>query len=96
MDYSGRLCSGSAARRQARIRDEIDMVTALERGLDLKEAEMADDASTVLVDDIGQFEQSDTSAGLAGGSRCSGESSLPPRAVRPAGARDLQGGGSLQ
>ncbi len=96
MDYSGCLYSGSAARRQTPIRNKIDMAAALECGLDLEEAELANDALTALVDNIGQFKHSDASACLAGGGHRSSESSLPPRTVRPVGARDLQGGGSLR
>ena len=84
MDYSNRLCSGSAARRRVADRDETDMIEALERGLDLKEADMAGDDSAAPVE-IGQFEQVDASARLRGGGRRGGESSLPPFAVRQAG-----------
>jgi hypothetical protein len=56
MDYSNRLRSGSVA---------INMIEALERGLDLEEAELADDDSAASVE-IGQFEQVDASARLTG------------------------------
>ena len=92
MDYSNRLCSGSVARRRATDRDAIDMIKALERGLDLKEADMADDDSAASVE-IGQFEQADAFTRSTGGGRRGGESSLPSFAVRQAGARVLQGRG---
>ena len=92
MDYSNRLRSGSVARRRATDRDEIDMIKALERGLDLEEADMADDDSAASVE-IGQFEQADAFTRSTGGGRRSGESSLPSFAVRQAGARVLQGRG---
>jgi hypothetical protein len=92
MDYSHRLCSGSVARRRAADRDEINMIEALERGLDLEEAELADDDSAASVE-IGQFEQVDASARLRGGGRRGGESSLSSFAVRQADSRILQGGG---
>lgn len=92
MDYSNRLRSGSVARRRATDRDKIDMIKALERGLDLKEADMADDDSAASVE-IGQFEQADAFTRSTGGGRRSGESSLPSFAVRQADARILQGGG---
>ena len=68
------------------------MIKALERGLDLEEAELADDDSAALVE-IGQFEQVDASARLTGAGRHGGESSLPCFEVRQADARILQGGG---
>ena len=92
MDYSHRLRSGSVARRRAADRDEINMIEALERGLDLEEAELADDDSAASVE-IGQFEQVDASTRSTGGGRRGGESSLPSFAVRQADARILQGGG---
>jgi len=66
MDYSHRLRSGSVARRRATDRDEINMIEALERGLDLEEAELADDDSAASVE-IGQFEQVDASTRSTGG-----------------------------
>jgi hypothetical protein len=93
MEYSNCLHSGSAARRQAADIAKINMIKALERGLDLDEVVLADDASTALMDNIGQLQQSNASACSARGERRSSESSLPPLAGRLAGARDLQGGG---
>ena len=70
------------------------MIEALERGLDLEEAELADDDSAASVE-IGQFEQVDASARLRGEGRRGGESSLSSFAVRQADSRILQGGGGI-
>ena len=83
MDYSNRLRSGSVT---------INMIEALERGLFLEEAELADDDLAASVE-IGQFKQVDTSARLTGVGRRGGESSLPSFAVHQVDAMTLQGGG---
>ena len=69
MEYSNCLCSGSAARGRAADIAEIDMIEALECDLDLNEAVLANDASTALMDNIGQLQQSDASARSARGWR---------------------------
>ncbi len=67
MEYSNRLCSGSAARRRATDIAKINMIKALEHGLDLDEAVLANDALTALMDNIGQLQQSNASARSAKG-----------------------------
>ena len=94
MDYSNRLRSGSVARRRAADRDELDMIEALERGLDLEEAERADVDSAASTD-IGQFEQVDASSRSRGGGGRGGESTLSSFAVRQADSRILQVGGGI-
>jgi hypothetical protein len=69
MEYLNCFCSGSAANKQAADIAKINMIEALEHGLDLDEAVLADDASTALMDNIGQLQQSDASARSARGWR---------------------------